>query len=127
MNFGEILWWTFLVFLFFAYLMVLWAIVGDLMADNETSGWVKAIWVVFLIFIPLTALIYLIVRGKGMQQRKMDQLAAIQAAQAQYIKQVAGSDATKSAAEQIAHAKQLLDSGTITPEEFEQLKAKALS
>ena len=54
-------------------------------------------------------------------------IEAIQAAQAQYIKQVAGSDATKSAAEQIAHAKQLLDSGTITPEEFEQLKAKALS
>lgn len=127
MNFGEILSWIFLIFLFFAYLMVLWTILGDLFIDHDTSGWVKAIWVVALIFCPfITALVYLIARGKGMQQRKLSQLQQLQAAQAEYIKQVAGSGG-KSPADQISHAKELLDSGAISQEEFDQLKAKALA
>lgn len=131
-TFGEVLLWTFYVFLFFAYLMVLWTIFGDLFADAETSGLMKAVWVVLLIFFPLiTALIYLIARGRGMQERKLKQLAEMQHAQEAYIKQVAaGSGAAsggKSASEQIAHAKELLDSGAINQAEFDQLKAKALA
>ena len=131
-TFGEVLWWTFMVFLFFAYLMVLWTIFSDLFADDDTSGWLKAVWVLLLIFFPLiTALIYLIARGKGMQQRKMAQLQQMQQMQEAYIKQVAsssgGATGGKSASEQIAHAKELLDAGAITPQEYDALKAKALA
>ena len=61
--------WLFWVFVFFAYLMVLFSIIGDLFRDSELSGWLKAIWIIFLIFVPfLTALIYLIARGNGMTE-----------------------------------------------------------
>ena len=126
MSFGEILLWVFSIFLFFAYLMILWTIFSDLFSDKETSGWGKALWIVFLIFLPLLgALVYLIVRGRGMQERKIAQLQEMQQMQDSYIRQVAGSG--KSASEQIAEAKALLDSGAITQEEFEALKAKAMA
>ena len=132
-SFGEVLWWTFMVFLFFAYLMVLWTIFSDLFSDAETSGVMKAVWVVLLIFFPfITALVYLIARGRGMQERKLAQMHHMQAMQEAYIKQVAGtngggSTGGKSASEQIAHAKELLDAGAITPQEYDALKAKALA
>lgn len=126
MSFGEILLWSFSIFLFFAYLMILWSIFSDLFADHETSGWMKALWIVGLIFFPLLgALVYLIVRGRGMQERKVKQLQEMQQMQDSYIRQVAGSG--KSPAEQIAEAKGLLDSGAITQEEFDALKAKAMA
>jgi divalent metal cation (Fe/Co/Zn/Cd) transporter len=126
MSFGEILLWTFSIFLFFAYLMILWTIFSDLFSDRETSGWVKALWVIFLIFFPLIgALVYLIARGRGMQERKIEQMRDMQQMQDSYIRQVAGSG--KSAAEQISEAKALLDSGAITQEEFDTLKAKAMA
>jgi len=94
----------------------------------DTSAKV-AIWIIALVFVPfLTALIYLIARGQGMAER---QLAAVRQAQSQqeaYIQQVAGKSAAgKSAAENIADAKALLDSGAITRDDFEKLKAKALT
>ncbi|KAA1423086.1 SHOCT domain-containing protein [Mumia zhuanghuii] len=105
--------------------MILFQIIGDLFRDHDLSGWWKAVWIIFLIIAPfLTALIYVIARGSGMAQR---QAAAIRAARAetdQYIQQTAGQT---SPAHQIETAKALLDSGTITQAEFDQLKAKALS
>ncbi|HEU4492137.1 MAG TPA: SHOCT domain-containing protein [Jiangellales bacterium] len=126
MSFGDVLWFIIISFLFVAYLMVLFTILGDLFRDRETSGWVKAIWVIALIFVPfLTALIYLIARGGSMAERQAKQMEEIKAAQDSYIKQVAGSGS--SPADQIAQAKALLDSGSITQAEFDALKAKALS
>jgi Phospholipase_D-nuclease N-terminal/Short C-terminal domain len=126
MSFGDVLWFIIISFLFVAYLMVLFTILGDLFRDRETSGWVKAIWVIALIFLPfLTALIYLIARGGSMAERQAKQMEEIKAAQDSYIKQVAGSGSTP--ADQIAQAKALLDSGSITQAEFDALKAKALS
>jgi hypothetical protein len=126
MSIGEVFLWVFWIFLFVAYLMILWTIFSDLFSDSETSGWVKALWVVFLIFFPLIAsLIYLIARGRGMQQRKIQQVQDMQQMQDAYIRQVAGSG--KSPAEQIADAKALLDSGAISQQEFDSLKSKALS
>jgi hypothetical protein len=59
-----------LAFVFMAYLILVFVIVGDLMRDHELSGWWKAVWIVALILIPwLTGLLYIIVRGKGMAQR----------------------------------------------------------
>ena len=111
-------------FVFIAYLMVLFSIVGDLFRDHKMSGWAKAAWIFFLIIgFWITALIYLIVRGGGMAQR---QQAAMQEAQAQadaYIKQVAGN----SHADEIAKAQALKDSGALTSAEFTALKKKILS
>ena len=124
-NFWDVIWIVIWSFVFIAYLMVFFHILTDLFGDHELSGWVKAIWIIVLIFVPfLAALIYLIARGRGMAER---QLAAARRAQGQtdaHIQQVAGG---KSAAQDIADAKALLDNGTITQAEFDTLKAKALS
>ncbi|HEY5880925.1 MAG TPA: SHOCT domain-containing protein [Nakamurella sp.] len=123
-NFWSIIWIVIWSFVFVAYLFVLFYILTDLFRDHQLSGWWKALWIIFLIFFPyLTALVYVIARGKGMSER---QLSAVQQARSQtdaYIRDVAG----KSPAEHITEAKALLDNGTITQQEFEQLKAKALA
>jgi hypothetical protein len=114
-----------LAFLFMAYLILVFVIVGDLMRDHKLSGWWKAVWIIALILIPwLTGLIYIIARGKGMAERSADEAARIQAAQADYIKQVSGN---ADPATQIANAKKLHDDGVISDQEFEELKAKALA
>ena len=86
----------------------------------------KAVWIICLIFLPfLTALVYLIVRGNSMGERSMQQAAEMRQAQDAYIRDVAGGSATP--AEQIARAKDMLDSGAITQQEFDRLKEKALA
>ncbi len=124
-NLGEILWTTLVIFFMVMYFMILFSILGDLFRDKDTSGWGKAAWVIGLIFLPfLTALIYLIARGNGMAERNLKAQATAQKQFNEYVKDVAGSSG--SAADQIAQAKQLLDSGAIDQAEFDQLKAKAL-
>lgn len=114
----------FFIFIFFAYLMLLFSIITDLFRDRSLNGWLKALWFIALLFIPvLTALIYVIARGNGMAERSAAAAQQAESATADYIRNVAGT----SAADQIAHAKQLLDSGAITKEEFEALKKKALA
>jgi hypothetical protein len=125
-NIGEFILWFFWIFVFVAYLMVLFSIIGDIFRDHELNGWGKALWILFLIFVPfLTALIYLIARGNGMQKRGMAQAQEMRAAQDAYIRQTAGTGG--GAADDIAKAKSLLDSGAITQAEFDALKAKALA
>ena len=128
-NFWSIIWIVVWTFLFVAYLMIFFRIITDLFSDHEVSGVVKAIWIIALIFLPfLTALIYLITRGKGMAERQMGRMREMQDQQAAYIRDVAGkSGGGKSAADSIADAKALLDNGTITAAEFDKLKAKALA
>lgn len=123
-SFWDLIWWFLWIFVFVAYLFALFAIIADLFRDHKLNGWWKALWIIFLIFVPfLTALVYLIARGRGMAERSQREVAQIQKAQDEYIKNVAGS----SPSEEIAKAKQLLDAGTITAAEYEQIKAKALS
>jgi len=123
---GSFLLALFEFFLFFAWFMCLFWILGDIFRSKDLGGGGKTLWVIFVILIPwLGILVYLIARGKGMQQRQLDQATQMQAAQADYIKSVAGSGG--SAADQIASAKGLLDAGTITQAEFDALKAKALA
>ncbi len=124
MDFGSILWLIIWSFVFISYLFVLFAIFGDLFRDSSLGGGAKALWVIFLIFAPLLAsLIYLIARGKGMGERQVAAAQAQKAATDQYIQSVAGT----SPADQVAQAKALLDSGAIDAQEYESLKAKALS
>ena len=114
-------------FLFFAWIMCLFYIFGDIFRSKDMGGGAKTFWVLFVILIPwLGILVYLIARGKGMHERQLEQLKDVQQAQNEYIKSVAGSSSTN-AADQIASAKGLLDSGTITQAEFDKLKAKALA
>ena len=123
-SFWDFLWVILVSFAFVAYLILLFSIITDLFRDHKTSGWAKAIWVLFLIIFPfLTALVYLIAKGDGMARRSAEAAKQIQSAQESYIREVAG----KSGPEQIADAKALLDAGTITQQEFEALKAKALA
>lgn len=126
MDFWGFVAWFFWIFVFMAYLMVLFSIVGDLFRDDSVNGWVKAVWVIFLVFLPfLTALVYLIARGKGMQSRAVAQAEAMRANQDAYIRATAGT--ASSPTEEIAKAKSLLDAGAITQSEFDGLKASALS
>lgn len=118
--------WFFWVFVFIAYLMVLFSIIGDIFRDDALNGWLKAVWIVFLVFVPfLTALIYLIARGTGMQKRSYEQAMRVREQQESYIRATAGS--TVSATDEIAKGKALLDAGTITQSEFEAIKTKSLA
>jgi hypothetical protein len=125
MNFGDFFWLLVWSFVFVFYLMILFQIIGDLFRDKELSGWWKALWVIALIIFPfLTALIYLIARGRGMAERQAGEMRKAQVSTDSYIQQVAGRS---NPAEQIATAKGLLDEGTINQAEFERLKAAALA
>ena len=125
-DFGEVLLWSFWFFIWIAALMVWFRCLFDLFGDHTLSGWGKAGWALLLIFVPwVGALIYLIARGRSMTERQLSRAKEMQAAQDQYIQQVAGT--STSPADQIANAKALLDSGTIDQSEFDTLKAKALA
>ena len=124
-SFWDFFWLTITFFLLMAYLIVLFQILTDLFRDKAVSGWFKAIWVLFLIIFPLlTSLIYLIARGQGMAERHVSAVQAAQADADAYIRSVA---TTGSPAEEIAKAKALHDSGAISQEEYDALKAKALA
>ena len=125
-SFWDFFWFTVSFFLLMAYLVVLFQILTDLFRDKGTSGWLKAVWVFFLIFFPiLTSLVYLIARGHGMAERNVAAARAAQADTEAYIRSV--SAGSSSPADEIARAKGLLDSGAISQQEFDALKAKALS
>ena len=125
-SFGEVLLWSFWFFIWIAALTIWFRCLFDMFSDSTLSGWAKAGWAIFMIFIPwVGALVYLIVRGRSMSDRQAAAIQSQQAAQEQYIKQVAGSSADP--VSRIADAKALLDSGAITEAEFNTLKAKALA
>jgi type VI protein secretion system component VasK len=120
---GNTIWWAFSFLILISYLMVLFSVIGDLFRDRDLSGGAKAVWIFSLIFFTfISLLVYLIVRGKGMNERAVAQAQQNRQAADSYIRSVAGSPA-----DEIASAKALLDAGTINADEFASLKAKALS
>jgi len=124
MKFREFLWSLLLIFFMIMYLISLFSVVIDLFRNHQMSGVVQAIWILFLIFIPLISLpVYVIVYGRGVATGQQDAVAQAQRKQAAYIKQVAGT----SPAEQIAQAQQLRQSSVISQQEFDTIKVKALS
>ncbi|MGV1037175.1 MAG: SHOCT domain-containing protein [Candidatus Nanopelagicales bacterium] len=126
-NNGSFLLALFEFFLFLAWFMCLFWVFGDIFRSRDMGGGAKTVWVLVVIFLPaFGVLVYLIARGGGMAERSMQQQQDFQSAQAEYISSVAGSQGG-SAAEQIASAKSLLDSGAITQDEFDVLKTKALA
>ena len=124
-NFWDLVWLMFGTFFFISYLMILFQVVADLFRDSKLGGVAKGAWIVALVFLPLlTALAYVITRGRGMAERQRAVQEQTKADAESYIRQVAGG---QSPADQIASAKKLLDAGTISQEEFARLKAKALA
>jgi len=125
---GSFLLALFEFFIFFAWFMCLWWVFGDLFRSKDLGGGAKTLWVIFIIIAPFLGMfVYLIARGHGMNDRTMEAQQEMQQRQAEYIKSVAGGSAGSSAADEIASAKALLDSGAITQAEFDQIKAKALA
>jgi hypothetical protein len=125
MNIWDLIAWFFWSFVFITYLMLVFSIIGDIFRDTSLNGWLKAVWIIALMFVPLlTALVYLIARGPGMAQRDAQRLQSVRSAQADYIRDAAGRS---SSADEIAKAKQLLDGGAISQAEFDGIKAKVLA
>jgi hypothetical protein len=123
-NFWDLILLMLSTFVLIAYLLVLFQIVVDLFRDSELGGGYKVLWLIGLIFLPgLTAILYIVGRGRGMAERQKASLQRAKSDTDAYIREVAG----KSPAEHIADAKALLDAGTISPDEFARLKAKALA
>jgi Short C-terminal domain/Phospholipase_D-nuclease N-terminal len=118
--------WTMLIF--FCWVIWFWLLItvfADLFRRHDISGWGKAAWTVLVIVLPfLGVLVYLIAQGKHMAERKLADAQANQQAFDDYVRQVR---AESGPGDQIAKAKQLLDSGAIDDAEFEQLKRKALA
>jgi hypothetical protein len=123
--FLDVMWSMFIFFAWVIWIWFLFTILGDVFRRHDLSGWGKAGWVIFLIFLPfLGALIYVVTQGSKMAERNVERQQAMQTEASDYIRTVAGSgDPTA----QIQRGKELLDSGAITAEEFAALKAKALA
>lgn len=125
MDFMGFFWLLVWAFFFVAYLMVLFQILIDVFRDSTMSGWAKAIWVIALIAIPLlTALVYLIARGGSMNNRRQTEQERARQVAEDYIASVS---AAVPPSQQIANAKELLDTGAISQAEYDALKAKVFA
>ena len=117
--------WTMLIF--FVWVIWIWFVISvmiDIFRRHDISGWVKALWVIFIVILPfLGVLLYLIVNSHGMAERSAKQARETQQQFDDYVRQAAGSNS----ASEIAKAQELLDRGSITQAEFDALKAKALA
>lgn len=123
-QFWSFVWLFFWGFAFISYLFALFAVISDIFRDRDLNGWLKAVWIIFLVFVPfLTVLVYLIARGRSMAERQAQSARRAQAETNEYIRSVASASPTQ----EIAKAKELLDAGTLTQSEFDAVKAKALS
>lgn len=123
-SFGHILLIALQVFFFVIWIWILITILTDLFRDHEISGWSKAAWVLFLVFIPfITALIYLIVRGNGMRDRTIK----AQADAKQHFDEYVREQAHVSPADELHKLNELKEKGALSAEEFDKAKAKLLA
>jgi len=121
---GEALLTTLSIFFFVIWIWILITILSDLFSDHETSGWGKAAWVFFLVFVPfLTALIYLGVRGHGMRERAIARQQEAKQEMDDYVRKTAGA----SPADELHKLNELKEKGAISADEFERMKAKIIS
>ncbi len=124
-TFGQALLTVLEIFVFAAWLMVLFTVIADLFRDHGMSGWGKAAWIIFLIFVPfLGTLIYLIARGDGMRERALAQQQEAQNELDTYVRQTAAGG---SAADELTKLSKLHDENKLSDEEFERAKAKIVA
>ncbi|MCB1271134.1 MAG: SHOCT domain-containing protein [Microthrixaceae bacterium] len=127
-NLGEIFWSLLVIFFMVIYFMIIFSIFGDLFRSKDLGGLAKALWVLFIfVFMFVGPLVYLIVRGNKMGERALAAQADAQKQLQDYAQTVVSQTGGDTPADHIAKAKELLDSGAINQQEFEALKAKALS
>lgn len=113
-------------FLFFIWIWILISIIADIFRSHDLGGFAKALWLIFIIFVPLLGvLVYLIARGHSMQERSVKQALDSQAQFDEYVRQTAASG--KSTVDELADLAKLKESGAITDEDYEKAKAKILS
>jgi len=125
MSFFEVLWAMLVFFMWVVWIWLLITVFIDLFRDKSQSGVAKALWVLFLIFLPLLGvLVYLIARGDGMSERQYEHAAKLEQAQRKYIQNVSTSGGTASELEKLAS---LHKDGVLTDDEFAAQKAKLLS
>ncbi len=123
-SFGDLLLLVVEIFLFVIWIWILFTIIGDLFRDHEMSGWGKALWILFLVFIPfLTMLVYLIARGSGMRDRAIKAQAEAKHHFDQYVQQQAHS----TPADELHKLNDLKEKGALSAEEFDRAKAKLLA
>ena len=116
---------TFWFMLLLAWIWLIISILGDIFRDRELSGGGKAMWTVFLIFLPwVGAVIYLIARGGSMNERTVQAAQANEERMRAYVKEAAG---TKSVADQLTELAELRDNGVITGAEYDRARVKVLS
>jgi hypothetical protein len=124
---GEVFWSMLWFFMFFIWIWILIAVFGDIFRSRDLSGWGKALWSIFVIFLPyLGVFVYLIARGNKMQQHGVEAAQARDAQFREYVQSTTGP-AGASPAEEIARLADLREKGVLSDAEFEQAKAKALS
>jgi Phospholipase_D-nuclease N-terminal len=123
--FLEVFWTMLIFFAFVIWIWILITVLIDIFRRHDTSGFAKVLWIIFIIVLPyLGVFVYLIVEHRGMTERAIKQQEAAQSQMDKYVQSVA---AQTDPAEQIAKAKGLLDAGTISQTEFDQIKQKALA
>jgi Phospholipase_D-nuclease N-terminal/Short C-terminal domain len=123
-TFGELLLVALEIFFFVIWIWILITILTDLFRDHETSGWAKALWVLFLVFIPfLTALVYLIVRGSGMRDRTIKAQADAKKHFDDYIR----TEAHTTPADELHKLNELKEKGALSEDEFQKAKEKLLA
>ena len=121
--FLDIFWSMIIFFAWLAWIWVAITIFADIFRRRDIGGWHKAAWVVLVILVPfLGVLVYLIANHDAMAERSVKEAQTQKAAMDSYIRETAGGSASE-----IARAQELLDRGTITQEEFDQIKRKALA
>jgi hypothetical protein len=123
-TFGELLLVVVEIFLFVIWIWILFTIITDIFRDHEMSGWAKAIWILFLVFIPfLTGLVYLIVRGSGMRDRAIQAQTDAKKHFDEYVREQAHA----SPADELHKLNDLREKGALSQEEFDRAKAKLLT
>ena len=123
----DLFWMLLEFFLWVIWIWILIMVFIDIFRSHDLSGWAKALWFLFVLFIPLIGvLVYLIARGGSMHERSMQRAQQEDTAARQYIQQAA-SQTPASTADQLAKLADLRDRGVISPEEFDREKAKVLA
>ena len=123
---GQVLWSILWFFLFFVWIMLIFTIFGDIIRSDDMGGWAKALWSIFIIFVPFLGIfLYLIVRGGSMADRQARAAQQQQAAVNDYIRTTAGSDTSE--ADQLAKLADLHSSGKLDDAEYASAKAKVIN
>lgn len=122
---GQVFWSMLWFFLFFIWIIILFQVFIDIFRSHDLGGWAKALWVIFVIILPfLGVFVYLIARGSKMQEHRISDAKAMDAANKEYIRQAAGAGTSE--ADQLDKLAALHTSGKLSDEEYATAKAKVI-